>query len=69
MEFEKVIPEMLNVVINMNAVRDHVGEVEQCIRIVKEQALAIISTLPFKHVPNVMTISSFLCILIEHNSN
>ena len=48
---------MPNMVINTSAVLEYVAEVERRIRVVKERAHAIISLLPFKYIPDVITIN------------
>ncbi len=50
-EFEKVHDHVLSTNINTTAVSEHVGEIERKIRVVKEQALGIICTLPYKTLP------------------
>jgi len=47
-EFEKVRDHVPSVNINTTAASEHVGEIEQKIRVVKEGALGIICTLPYK---------------------
>ena len=41
-EFDKLVAEMPNVIINTSAAREHVAEVERRIRVVKERARAMI---------------------------
>eukprot|EP00804_Cyclotella_cryptica_P011815 CCRYP_021222-RA/>CCRYP_021222-RA protein AED:0.36 eAED:-0.92 QI:0/-1/0/1/-1/1/1/0/432 len=48
MEFEKMIHDMDEVVINTTAAREHVGDIERCIRTIKEQARSVTSELPYK---------------------
>jgi hypothetical protein len=50
-EFEKVRDHVPSVNINTTAASEHVGEIEQKKRVVKEQARGIIFTLPYKTVP------------------
>ena len=57
MEFKKVIPEMPQVNINTTAASNHVIEIEQILRFIEERCRAILSTLPLKKLPNIMTIN------------
>jgi hypothetical protein len=50
-ELEKVRDHVPSVNINTTAVSEHVGEIEQKIRVAKEQARGIICTLPYKTLP------------------
>ena len=55
-EFNKLVADMTNVIINTCASRENVAEVEKRIRVTKERAQAEILVLPYKYIPNVMTI-------------
>jgi len=55
-EFEKLRPLMPQVALNTTATREHVGEIEQKIRVIKERARGTFNTLPYKKIPRVMTI-------------
>ena len=57
MEFDKVKPLLPHVIVNTSAAREHVGEVERKIRVIKERARACISTLPYKILPKIMIIN------------
>ena len=57
MEFNKVAPELPEVIINMSAASEHVAEVERRIRAVKERCRACMSVMLFKKLPNIMTIN------------
>ena len=57
MELDKLVTEKPNVIINTSADREYVAEVERRIRVVKERAQAMISVLPYKYIPDVMTIN------------
>ena len=50
-KFEKVCDHVSGININTTAVAEHVGEIEQKIRVVKEQARGIMCTLPYKTLP------------------
>jgi hypothetical protein len=55
MEFNK--KELLtNVALNTTVAREHVGEIEQKIRVIKERARGMINTLPYKKLPRLMVI-------------
>ncbi len=56
MEFEKLRTMMPHVVLNTTAAREHVGEVEQKIRVIKERARGAFNTLPYKKLPKLMAI-------------
>ena len=49
MEFEKIKDEFMLVYINTTAAREHVGEIECRIHIIKERCRAIIGTLPYSY--------------------
>ena len=57
MEFEKLQPLLPMANINLSAPNEHVAEIEQCIRTVKEWCWGVMATLPFTYFPNQMTIS------------
>ncbi len=56
MEFEKLRTMMPHVALNTMAACEHVGEVEQKIRVIKERARGTFSTLPYKKLPKLMGI-------------
>jgi len=56
MEFEKLRPLMPHVALNTMTAREHVGEIEQKIRVIKKRARGIFNTLPYKKIPRVMVI-------------
>jgi hypothetical protein len=53
-EFECIRNDVLPSRLNITAANDHVGEVEQSIRTMKERARTAIHGLPFKRLPKVM---------------
>jgi len=63
MEFEKLRPLMPHVALNTTAAREHVGEMERKIRVIKERARGTFNSLPYKKIPRVMVIEllHFLC--------
>ncbi len=50
-EFEKIKDLLSLVKCNTTAAKEHVSEAEQMIRIIKERAQGLISTLPFEYIP------------------
>ena len=56
MEFEKLKPLMPHVALNTTAAREHVGEIEQKIRVIKERTRGTFNTLPYKKLPRMMVI-------------
>jgi hypothetical protein len=48
MEFDKMVNDMDEVIINTTAAREHVGDIERCIRTIKERARSVTSELPYK---------------------
>ena len=49
MEFEKVKDEIALVELNITAAREHVGEIERSIRVVKERRRCVYTSLPFAY--------------------
>ncbi len=56
MEFEKLVDLLPNVTINTTAAREHVGEIERKIQVIKERARGTMNTLPYPQLPRLMTI-------------
>ncbi len=56
MEFEKLRMMMPHVALNTTAAREHIGEVEQKIIMIKERARGTFNTLPYKKIPKLMVI-------------
>jgi hypothetical protein len=56
MEFEKFKDLLPNIALNTTAAREHVGEIEMKIRVIKERARGMISTLPYKMLPKLVII-------------
>jgi hypothetical protein len=64
MEFEKLRTMMPHVALNTTVAREHVREVEQKIRVIKERARGTFNTLPYKKLPTLMVIDLFhFCIM------
>ncbi len=56
MEFDKLKDLLTHVALNTTAAREHVGEIEQKIRVIIERARGTINTLPYKKLPRLMVI-------------
>jgi len=56
MEFKKLVDLLPNVTINTTAAREHVGEIERKIRVIKERARITMNALPYPQLPRLMTI-------------
>ena len=57
-EFEPVKEPLLDkVVVNTSAAKEHVAEIERCIRTMKEKCRCTVSTLPFEVLPKLVVIS------------
>ena len=56
MEFEKLVDLLHNVTINTTAAREHIGEIERKIRVIKERARGTMNTLPYPQMPRLMII-------------
>jgi hypothetical protein len=55
-EFEKLRTLLPHVALNTTAAREHVGEIERKIRVVKERARGTFNTLPYKKLPKMMVV-------------
>ncbi len=57
MEFEKLKDLLPNIALNTTATREHVGEIQRKIRVIKERrARGMIGTLPYKMLPKLVII-------------
>ncbi len=56
MKFEKLKNLLPYITLNTTAAREHIGEIEQKIRVIKERARGTINTLPYKKFPKLMMI-------------
>lgn len=56
MEFQKLQNIMPGIVINTTAAREHVGEIERKIRVIKERARGTMATLPYQSITKLMVI-------------
>jgi hypothetical protein len=55
-EFEKLRTLLPHMALNTTAAREHVGEIERKIRVVKERARGTFNTLPYKKLPKMMLV-------------
>jgi hypothetical protein len=56
MESNKLKDLLTHIALNTTVAREHVGEIEQKIRVTKERARGTINTLPYKKLPRLMVI-------------
>jgi hypothetical protein len=49
MEFEPLVDMMDNMVVNMTAAREHIGDIERLIRSIKDQGRCTVSELPYNN--------------------
>jgi hypothetical protein len=56
MQFEKLRDMLPNVTLNTTAAREHVGEIKQKIRVIKERGRGMINMLPYETMPKIMVI-------------
>jgi hypothetical protein len=68
MEFEKLRNMSPNVTLTTTAAREHVGEIEQKIRVIKERGRGAINTLPYETMPKLMIIELMLFYVMPMNS-
>ena len=52
-----MVPELLKVIIDKSPASEHVAEVKHRIRVIKEWCRANLIAMPFKSIPNIMTIN------------
>jgi hypothetical protein len=64
MEFEKLKDVLPNITINTMAAKEHVGEIERKIQVIKERARGMMATLPYLTLPLIMIIKLMhFCVL------
>ncbi len=64
MEFEKLKDVLPNITINTTAAREHVGEIETKIQVIRERVRGTMATLPYLTLPKIMIIELMdVCIL------
>jgi hypothetical protein len=56
MEYDKLKNLLPHVALNTTAAREHVGEIKQKIRVIKDRARGMINTLPYKKLSRLMVI-------------
>jgi hypothetical protein len=63
-EFEKLRTPLPHMALNTMAAREHVGEIERKIRVIKERARGTFNTLPYKKLPKMMVVESLhFCVM------
>jgi hypothetical protein len=67
-EFEKLKDLITNVTLNTTAAREHVGEIEQKIRVIKERARGTMNTVPYATMPKLMVIKLLHYVVMWMNS-
>jgi hypothetical protein len=67
-EFESLRDDLPGLLLNTKAASEHVPDIERQIRVMKEMARAIRSTLPFKHLPSRMIIELINCVTLWLNA-
>jgi hypothetical protein len=67
-EFKKLRNLMLIFIVTTTATKEHVPEVERCIRLIKEQGRGILNTLLFKRMPQVILIELIYHIMLWLNT-
>jgi hypothetical protein len=68
-EFEPLRGQINGTIMNTTAASEHVPEIERQIRVIKERARAIASTLPFKNVPSRMIIELIHFVVLWINTS
>jgi hypothetical protein len=67
-EFECMRDDIRGVTLNTTATSEHVPEIERKIRVIKERARAIRSTLPFRRMPNRMIVELIKFVVLWRNA-
>ncbi len=67
-EFEKLRNLVLVLTVNTTATKEHVPEVKQRIRLIKERGRGILNTLPFKKMPQIMLIELIYHVVLWLNA-
>jgi hypothetical protein len=68
MEFEQLKDVLPNITINTTAAREHVGETERKIRVIKERVRGTMTTLPYLTLPKIMIIKLLHFCILRLNS-
>ncbi len=64
MEFKKMRDMLPNVTLNTTAAREHIGEIERKIRVIKERGRGTINTLPYETMLKIMVIElMYFCVM------
>ena len=56
-KFENLRDQIPMLALNIPAANEHVGDVERCIRVIKERSRGLICTLPYSKIPQTMLIN------------
>ena len=67
-EFKKLRNLVSLLVVNTTPAKEHVPEVEQCIRLIKEPGRGILNTLPFKKMPQIILIELIYHVVLWLNT-
>ncbi len=67
-EFEKLRPLVPGININTTAAKEHVPEIERRIRVIKERGRALLNTLPFTQMPQVILIELIYHVVLWLNA-
>jgi hypothetical protein len=67
-EFEKLRPLVPGININTTAAKEHVPEIERRIRVIKERGRALLNTLPFNQMPQVILIELIYHVVLWLNA-
>jgi hypothetical protein len=68
MEFEELRTMMPRVALNMMAAHEHIGKVEQKIKVIKKRAMGTFNILPYKKLPKLMVIELLHFCVMRMNS-
>ncbi|KAL7463097.1 hypothetical protein ACHAXS_003477 [Conticribra weissflogii] len=67
-QFENLNGHLSNVVVNTTANAEHVGDIEQCLRVIKERARATLSGLPYQRMPKQILIELLNFVVLSLNA-
>ncbi len=67
-EFKKVEAEMLNLLCNTTAAKEHVSKAEHSIHMLKERTRGIVCTLPFQYIPGCLKIEFVYFVVLWLNA-
>ncbi|KAL7469297.1 hypothetical protein ACHAXS_009567, partial [Conticribra weissflogii] len=67
-QFNPLAKHLPNVVVNTTANSEHVGDIERCLRVIKERARAILSGLPYRRLPKPILIELLAFVVMWLNA-